>query len=368
MKLFDFFKKELNPEPKERANTIVKSTVPENEKKYYRDDSYYTTKSYGGTVFERTVVTFEERKKTAIPSQRGLYPAQILLLEYCSYGTYPGPQNGYPGFWWFSYGIRDVGAALKELGNSGFIVMGTLNEAVGNLKVQELKDILSSHGESTTGKKDELVKRVQNVATDEELLNAGVVAKYRLTDIGRIELEENAYVPYMHKRPQQTIESDGAETTFNVWIINKILGSGDKSNWKAIVDAQEQKFRKEIAENHAAFMEDLKKNFPEEYKKAKAQDDLLASCKKAQAKYDEDHDIDSYISFWENIWSSGGLNFFGSNWTFKLAELYIEAKRFDDALNFVKMIKVYRPTYSGRADSYIEKIPIMKKRYLKKKK
>lgn len=111
MGLFHFLKKKVDSKPQETEAAIVNSTMVENEKKYYQDDSYYINKVHEDTVFEKTVVTFEERKKTAVPSQRGLYPAQILLLEYCSYGTYPEPKNGYPGFWWFEYGIRDVDTA-----------------------------------------------------------------------------------------------------------------------------------------------------------------------------------------------------------------------------------------------------------------
>lgn len=264
MGAFDFLKKKANLGPREEVAAIVKGTVAEGEKKCYQDDSYYTSKVHEGTAFEKTVITFEERKKTAIPSQRGLYPAQILLLEYCSYGTYPRPKNGYPGFWWFEYGIRDVGAVLKELEISGFIVMGSLRDAVDGLKVQELKDILSSHGESVTGKKSVLVERVQKVATDRELSNAGIVAKYRLTDIGKMELEENAYVPYMHKHQRKTTEDGRFGVIFNVWSINKILGSGDKSDWKAIVDAQEQKMDKETDDRNATFIKELKRIDSEE--------------------------------------------------------------------------------------------------------
>lgn len=50
----------------------------------YQPDSYYSSHSYKGTLNEKKVVTFEERKKTAIPSANGLYPAEILLLYYVS--------------------------------------------------------------------------------------------------------------------------------------------------------------------------------------------------------------------------------------------------------------------------------------------
>ena len=76
----------------------VKETVPEEEKKFYQPDAYNKDVVVEKTTCECKVITFEDRKKTAIPSQRGLYPAEILLLEYCSKGTYPEPKNGYPSF------------------------------------------------------------------------------------------------------------------------------------------------------------------------------------------------------------------------------------------------------------------------------
>ena len=69
------------------------------------------------------------------------------------------------------------------------------------------------HGESTTGKKAELVARVSDTISEETLLSAGVRPKYRLTETGAQELSENAYVPYMHKAPNKTTE----DTTFNVY-------------------------------------------------------------------------------------------------------------------------------------------------------
>ena len=75
MGLFDLFKK--------NQSESKKATIPEQDKKYYQQDSYYTDTVFTGTQFEKKVVLFENRKKTAIPSKTGLYPAEILLLEYC---------------------------------------------------------------------------------------------------------------------------------------------------------------------------------------------------------------------------------------------------------------------------------------------
>ena len=127
MGLFDFLKAKTSQNAEEK-NAITINTgfgrqiskaeyadsrsIADDEKPYYRSDEYYTTYSYPGTEMARKVITFEERKSTSYPSKRGLYVAEILLLEYCSYGEYPKPSGGYPGLWWFEYGIRDVGHAL----------------------------------------------------------------------------------------------------------------------------------------------------------------------------------------------------------------------------------------------------------------
>ena len=179
-------------------NDPTAAPIPESEKKYYRPDSYYTSRSYEGTGFGKPVITFEERKKTCIPSRTGLYVAEILLLEYCTYGTYPAPKNGYPGFWWFEYGIRNVGAALKSLEERGYIKYGCLAYSLKELTVPDLKELLKQHGMATTGKKAELIERAAANINEADLLSFGMVPKYELTALGESELKENAYVSYLH--------------------------------------------------------------------------------------------------------------------------------------------------------------------------
>ena len=367
MGLFDLFNKKDKTVPVSQVNP-VKETVPEEEKKFYQPDSYYTNVVAEGTAFERKVVTFEDRKKTAIPSSRGLYPAEILLLEYCSKGTYPGPKNGYPGFWWFSYGIRDVGSALKTLEERGFITLASAKDSVKGFTVQQLRDLLATKGQTTTGKKAELVARVAEVIPEEDLLAVGVQVKYVLTEVGQQELSENAYVPYMHSVHNKTTEDDRFGITFNVWSINKLLGAGDKSNWKEVVEEQERKMNKKTADRNDAFMKNLKKIDSEGYRVLKTQNQQISAVQKARDKYREDKDLDSYISFWEMIWENGGLNFEGAGWHFELPDLYIKAKRYDDALAFVIKLKKTKPTYASKSDAYIKKIEELKAKYIAKTK
>lgn len=355
MGLFDLFKK------KSTKSKDSSETIPEKEKKYYQPDSYYTDVAFEGTQFEKKVITFEERKKTAIPSENGLYPAEILLLEYCTYGTYPSPQSGYPGFWWFEYGIRDVGAVLKTLANRGFVENSSVRESLSSFTLTQLKELLVAKSQPISGKKADLISRVVDCYSDEELLSNGLELKYKLTEKGQKELEENAYVPYMHKSPRKTIEGSPFGKPFNVWSINKALGMGNKSNWKQIVEEHEKATERESEGRNTAFMENLKNTNYDGYQELAAQNRQLAEVQEVKKKYDESGDLAEYITFWENLWISGGLLFEGSGWLFELPNLYIKAKRFDDAEALVRKIKRVKPKYSEKADYYLKKIEKQKK-------
>ena len=93
----------------------------------------------------------------------------------------------------------------------------------------------------------------------------------------------------------------------------------------------------------------------------KNQDKQIESIFSAENKFETDGDIDSLISFWEDIWASGGILFNGSKWTFRLPDLYMKQKRYDDALRILKMIK--NPSYKEKVDSYVGKIEIAKSRH-----
>jgi hypothetical protein len=81
-----------------------------------------------------------------------------------------------------------------------------------------------------------------------------------------------------------------------------------------------------------------------------AQDKQLAAIKDAEATLTGD----DLISFWENLWAGGGLLFNGTYWTFRLPELYIKAKRLDDAEQFIHTYP--SAEYQDRADKMLADI------------
>ncbi len=152
------------------------SSIPPEERKYYQPDEYYTFKTHEGTIFEFEVIPFETRKLTSSPSENGLYVPEILMLSFCK--SFPNPKNGYPGYWWFNYGIRDVGKMLKSLEKRGFIEIDSIK------------------------------------------------GKYKTTQLGNAEIEANEYVAYTHRNSKLA--------DFTAWDMNKLLAGKNKSNWLKI--------------------------------------------------------------------------------------------------------------------------------------
>lgn len=305
MGLFDFLKQKIKIDT---AETLKKeaASISNVEKKYYQKDSYYQAKAYQGTVFERDIITFDEYKTKSIPSENGLFVPEILMLHFCN--KYPNPKNGYPGYWWYKYGIRDVGAIFSSLVYRGFLEL------------------------------------------DEEK------GKYKRTALGEEELQNNQYVPYMH--------SHSKYTTFTIWDLNRMIGnSEDKSNYIEIIENKHNQIADENKKQTAKEMHELKKTHPDLYVKLSAQDKQLEDVKQADEKYRQDNDLNSIILFWEKIWDKGGPLFEGSGWMFTLPDLYIKAQCYDKAIALCKRIKKERQSYySDKADKYIERIQkLMKK-------
>lgn len=103
-----------------------------------------------------------------------------------------------------------------------------------------------------------------------------------------------------------------------------------------------------------ALHEQLIKEEAELKEKLQRQDEQLEAIQKAESLYAETGDIGSLIAFWEGVWSSSGLLFNGSKWTFRLTDLYVQIKQYDDALRILEKIK--DPRYKSKKDSYVSKI------------
>ena len=85
------------------------------------------------------IVSLSVRLKKAVPTMRGLYPHEILMLEYAhTYSTDLSHQH-FQGFWYYEYSVEHPGDVVKSLEKRGFIQLGNLRSAIQNQTVPVIK-------------------------------------------------------------------------------------------------------------------------------------------------------------------------------------------------------------------------------------
>lgn len=158
------------------------------------------------------IVPAEKRMQNAIASKHGLYPHEVLVLDYAS--SYYTQGNSFQGFWWYRYGVRDVDKCLHSLLDRGFLKIGDLQSAIEKENATVIKDELKKHGLKVSGRKAELVKLLMAEVSHEELNSHFTKRTYQLTEFGKQALEEEGYVPYIHRH---TLED------MDIWSLNRII-------------------------------------------------------------------------------------------------------------------------------------------------
>ena len=151
------------------------------------------------------IVSLSVRLKKAVPTMRGLYPHEILMLEYAhTYSTDLSHQH-FQGFWYYEYSVEHPGDVVKSLEKRGFIQPGNLRSAIQNQTVPVIKNELRAIGQKVSGKKSDLIDRLLSNTSPEELEKKFPVRFYELTESGTQELTENQYVPYLHRHKYMAI-------------------------------------------------------------------------------------------------------------------------------------------------------------------
>lgn len=189
MGLFDFFKsKQSSKDVKES----LANTAPNSRKAQVQ-------------VVNQTeeVPSLESRLQNCTPSKMGLYPHEIIMLDYAH--TYKTNGNTFQAFWKFKYSVLKPQSVLDSLLRKGFIKVGSVRGCLEKLKVSEIKDLLINANQKTTGKKSELIERVFDCYSSDSLEKMFKERYYELTDIGKVELSENEYVSYLHRHDYMSV-------------------------------------------------------------------------------------------------------------------------------------------------------------------
>lgn len=164
------------------------------------------------------IFDFFKRKPVPLPVQKTepgpeavsaptLPDSDIMLLEYCTYGSYPNPKNGYPLMWERKFGISDVDQALCSLESRGYIEFCPALDMLPKFTVAQLKDIAAKNGIAVKGKKADILSAVSQIPVD-ALEQTVDERKYRVTEKGRKVLDDNESVVFAYKNPWIGISVD----------------------------------------------------------------------------------------------------------------------------------------------------------------
>ena len=196
-----------------KAPSLQKQLDPTSSQKVKNPEAYsFKVTSQVISSQPEDVIPVEKRIKDAIPSSQGLYPHEILALDYAH--SYYMEGNHYQRFWWYEYGVKNVDFLLSSLMERGFLQVGGLKSAIENETGTVLKEELKKHGLKVSGKKIELVNRLLSEITEDELNSRFTKRTYQLTELGKNALEEEAYVPYIHRHPLEGLD---------IWSLNRLV-------------------------------------------------------------------------------------------------------------------------------------------------
>lgn len=201
MGLFDFLKKKQTIMPEK---VVTRKSIDPSPKPTAQTD-------------EEGIPTLASRIKNAFPSSNGLYPHEILMLDYAS--SYKTSGNSFQNFWKWNYSVLAPQSVLDSLFERGFIYRGNAASALKRFVVADLKALLTQKGAKASGKKEELISRILETYSTEELEETIPDRNYALTELGEQELKENEYVPYLHRHHYMS-----------VWEMNIMLHTNNPSH------------------------------------------------------------------------------------------------------------------------------------------
>lgn len=207
MGLFDFLKKKTtiqNSSISDSDTTSKQSFTYEVPKpSYVKKEVLDKTSKYEISVEQDGPPLLSDLIKSAIPSKQGLYPHEIIMLEYAPH--FKTANNTFQNFWYYQYSVTEPQLILDSLFNRGFIEIGDLKSALQKLKLPEIKEELKLINQKVSGKKDELIDRLLENG-DVDYLNSKFKERYyTLTQKGEQELKDNQYVSYLHRNRYMSV-------------------------------------------------------------------------------------------------------------------------------------------------------------------
>lgn len=137
MGLFDFLKKKTTTQDSSKSNLNTTNnqtfTYEAPKPSYVKKEVLDKTSKYEIAVEQDGPPLLSDLIKSAIPSKQGLYPHELIMLEYAP--SFKTSNNTFQQFWYYQYSVTEPQSLLDSLFVRGFIEIGDLKSALQKLKL-----------------------------------------------------------------------------------------------------------------------------------------------------------------------------------------------------------------------------------------
>lgn len=143
-----------------------------------------------------------------------LSPKEILFLDYIN-GVSTSNLN-IARYWTHEYNL-DYQKTLEKLFKCGYLTFSDYKFNMTQCKVDELKNVLKSHGLKVSGKKADLINRLIENLPEDELKELFSESCFMITDAGAAITQKNSHIMYFHRHFNQFgISIDEADRYFKL--------------------------------------------------------------------------------------------------------------------------------------------------------
>ncbi len=163
------------------------------------------------------------------PSNSGLYPAEIMMLLYAP--NFKTSEITFPDKFRIEYGVGFPNEVFRKLETSDYIRKSDAIETLNKLKLTELKEIAVENGLKTSGKKAEIVDRISENISNDQLEEYKFEQYWVLTEKGLKEADDNKYLRFLLEKHSYNI----LEVGISLLRLNELHKQNEKASVRDLI-------------------------------------------------------------------------------------------------------------------------------------
>ena len=164
----------------------------------------------------------KKRLQSLKPVCDGLYPHEVLAIDFAPYCN--TKDNNFVTYWKYEYGIdnKELREILNSLLERGYIELGTIADAMNKMTIPVLKEELNKRSLKVSGKKANLISRLIENVSEEELSKTFNKIPYKQTALGKQIIDKYPWIVYIHKN---------LRTEINIWDFAELMAKSPKADY-----------------------------------------------------------------------------------------------------------------------------------------